>query len=405
MDEAVSARPWRRDYWLGTVDPRPLAAFRIGVGLLLISDLVSRARQLTTFLTDDGILPRGAQPERWAWSLLDLVGSTTGVAVLLGLAFVCVIAFTLGYRTRLATLLTWLFVLSLQNRNLTIVDGGDDLMRVLLFWGVFTDLGGAWSLDVWLGRRPRARVFALGARLMQWEIPLVYLAGGYLKIRGSWLGGDAIYQTMQLTGFVRPLGHALLSVPWLCTAMTFGTLVIETSVSVLFVTPFFSRPARVLGIFMATGLQLGILLTMRVGIFTGLMLVVNVIYVLPESFDAIERWWHRRRGSEPAPISATSPPLFGRFAPAVAIVLVVHLGLISASNLVARTPAVVDQELKWLGLNQGLNLFTRSVPVARWHADGVLASGRTVDILPFTAPEMQPAVEHWFNRWTKLIFK
>ena len=403
----MAGRPWRRDYWLGTVDPRPLAAFRIGVGILVLSDLVTRARQMTVFLTDGGILPRGVQAERWAWSLFDLVGSNAGVAVLLGLAFVVTIAFILGYRTRLATLLTWLFVLSLQNRNLSVGDGGDDLLRVMLMWSLFTDLGGAWSVDVWLGRRPRARVLALGARLMQWQIALVYLAGAYLKMRGTWLDGDAIYQTLQLTGFVRPLGDALLAAPWVCTALTYATLAIELAMPVLLLTPWASRPARTLAVALSTGLQLGILLTMRVGIFTGLMLVIGVLFVVPGWYDAAERWWHRRRGdvSGPAPIAATQAPQFGRLAPAVAIVAILHLGLVGADSLIAQTPAAVEHELQWVGLNQGLDLFTHPFPVAHWHADGVLSDGRTVDVLPRTVPELQPTVEHWFNRWTKLRFK
>src|SRR5207342_1437647 len=43
----------------------------------------------------------------------------------------------LGYKTRLTTLLSWVFLLSLQNRNPLILQGGDDLLRMLLFWGIF----------------------------------------------------------------------------------------------------------------------------------------------------------------------------------------------------------------------------------------------------------------------------
>ena len=31
-DGALAARPWHRAYWLGDVDPRPLAAMRIAGG-------------------------------------------------------------------------------------------------------------------------------------------------------------------------------------------------------------------------------------------------------------------------------------------------------------------------------------------------------------------------------------
>ncbi|TKX52003.1 HTTM domain-containing protein, partial [Halorubrum sp. SS7] len=43
-----------------SVDPRALAAFRIGLGALLIADLLLRSRSLTAFYTDYGVLPRRA---------------------------------------------------------------------------------------------------------------------------------------------------------------------------------------------------------------------------------------------------------------------------------------------------------------------------------------------------------
>ena len=50
--------------WFG-VDVRALAAFRIGLGLLVVADLVIRGRQLRTFYTDAGVLPRGVLDEQF----------------------------------------------------------------------------------------------------------------------------------------------------------------------------------------------------------------------------------------------------------------------------------------------------------------------------------------------------
>lgn len=43
-----------------SVDLRALAAFRIGLGALVIADLIRRSRSLSAFYTDDGVLPRSA---------------------------------------------------------------------------------------------------------------------------------------------------------------------------------------------------------------------------------------------------------------------------------------------------------------------------------------------------------
>lgn len=393
-DPAIAARPWHRSYWLGDVDPRPLAAMRICLGLVVIADLVTRLAEVRMFLTDDGIVPRGVQTERWAWSVFDLVGSAGAVSALLVLALIIAVAFTLGYRTRIATVLLWLLVMSVQNRNLSIGDGGDDALRVALGWSMFTDLGGAWSLDVKLGRRPYARVFALGARMIQWQLALCYFGAGYLKARGTWLGGDALYQTMQLTKFARPLGDAMLAFPHLCKAFTFASLATELVLPLLILTWWQAERARGLAVAAATALQLGILLMMRVGVFTVAMMAIAIALVPPSWFD--------RFSAKPATVD---PPRFGRFAAPLAAVLVFHLFLVMCSELLPNCPAIIETELQYIGLNQGVDLFTRPIPIASWHAEGKLADGSTLDIIPIVAPELEPPVGWWFSRWHKFTFK
>jgi hypothetical protein len=394
VDPAIAARPWKREYWLGSVDPRPLALMRICLGFVVISDLVTRLVEVRMFLTDASILPRGTQTERWAWSAFDLVGSTGAVSALLVVALVIAVAFTLGYRTRLATVLLWLVMMSVQNRNLSIGDGGDDAVRVALGWSMFTDLGGAWSLDVRFGRRPYARVFALGARMIQWQLAVCYFGAGYLKARGTWLGGDALYQTMQLTKFARPLGDAMLAHPGLCKLFTFASLATELALPILILSWWQARRARGLAVLASTMLQIGIMLMMRVGLFTAGMLVIALALVPPSWFDRIE----------PTP-AQTDPPLFGRLAAPIAVVLVFHLFLVMCSELLPSCPAIIETELQYIGLNQGVDLFTRPIPIASWHAEGTLADGTKLDIIPIVAPELEPPVGWWFSRWHKFTFK
>lgn len=395
MDPAIAAKPWHRDYWLGTVDPRPLALMRVCLGFVVISDLVTRLFEVRMFLTDASIVPRGTQTEHWAWSLLNLVGSTGAVSAVLVLALIVAVAFTLGYRTRLATVLLWLLMMSIQNRNLSIGDGGDDAVRVALGWSMFTDLGGAWSLDVVLGRRPYARVFALGARMIQWQLAVCYFGAAYLKVRGTWLDGDALYQTMQLTKFARPLGDAMLAHPGLCKLFTYASLATELALPILILTWWQAQRARGLAVLASTALQLGILLMMRVGMFTAGMMVIALSLVPPSWFD---------RSGRPAP-SEADRPLFGRFAAPIAAVLVFHLFLVMCSELLANCPAFIETELQYIGLNQGVDLFTRPIPIASWHAEGKLADGSTLDIIPIVAPELEPPVGWWFSRWHKFTFK
>src|SRR5690349_14025480 len=51
--------------WVLGSDLRSLALLRIGIGLLVIADLIDRARDLTVHYTDFGLLPRGPLVSRF----------------------------------------------------------------------------------------------------------------------------------------------------------------------------------------------------------------------------------------------------------------------------------------------------------------------------------------------------
>lgn len=55
--------------------------------------------------------------------------------------------FLVGFKTRASNILLWLLVLSLHNRNVLILNSGDDLLRMLLFWSIFMPVGDRFSLD------------------------------------------------------------------------------------------------------------------------------------------------------------------------------------------------------------------------------------------------------------------
>ncbi|ANP48225.1 hypothetical protein J2Z21_003800 [Streptomyces griseochromogenes] len=76
------------------------------------------------------------------------------------LAILSSVALLLGWRTRTASVLFMVGVLSLQNRSVFVGDGGDNVLHLMSFYLVFTRCGRVWSLDA----RRAARVEAARAR-------------------------------------------------------------------------------------------------------------------------------------------------------------------------------------------------------------------------------------------------
>lgn len=143
------------------VDLRTLALFRVLLASYLILDLCLRARDLTAHYTDFGIMPRSVLAESLStgsWSFHALSGSASLQVFLFVVAGAFAAMMLVGWRTRLATLVSWVLLVSLQNRNVFILSGEDNLAIVLLFWAMFLPLGARYSIDCALdtktGRTP-----------------------------------------------------------------------------------------------------------------------------------------------------------------------------------------------------------------------------------------------------------
>src|SRR5262245_23063066 len=256
-------------------DLRSLAVLRIGLGLLILVDLAQRATDLTAHYTDFGLLPRAdlllVSPSRWLVSLHLVSGVWQAQALLFAVAGICALALLVGYRTRLATIASWLLFTSLNTRNPMVVLGADVLLRVVLFWAMFLPLGARYSVDrAWLGAtngsRPRVLSAATVAYLLQ--IVLVYWFTALRKSDPEWRSaGTALYYALSLDHLTTPLGHALLQFPALLTALTHGVLWLEFLGPLLLFIPFWTGPIRIAVVLAFVLMHAGIALTLRIGFF------------------------------------------------------------------------------------------------------------------------------------------
>ncbi len=393
MTDADDPRALR--FWFGRVDPRPLGAFRILLGLALLWDIAGRVPDLAAFYTDDGFLPRGTQVESWTWSVLDLVSSRAGVTLVFALGAVATLAFTLGLATRVATVLVWLFFVSVYHRNLFVSSGAETFTVVLLCWAMFADLGAAFSLDVRLGRRTSTSVSALGLRLLQAQVAVMYFEACYFKVRGGWLDGSGLYMSLQHVGFQRPAGAWLLAHPFLCQVFGIATLVVELAIPVLAFSPWRIRSTRALAALLCFGLQASILVTMRVPLFQTVSLAAGVLYVQSCWFDRA-----RLHAAADTRVDSVAAPKL------LAVALYVQCALVAASGIVdERIPPLLRAELDWAGLSSSFNMFGKLVPLESWRAMGQRADGSTVDVLPVAAPGMREVPGWSGERWYKFAYK
>lgn len=139
------------------LDLRSLALFRVALAGATLADLACRVGAAHAFYSDAGLLPRAAQLALAdpASLSLHLAGGATGFILAL-LLIQCLLALMVlaGARTRLATTLSFVLLVSLNARNPLVLLPGDALLAALWFWALFLPLSARWSLDAALSHAP-----------------------------------------------------------------------------------------------------------------------------------------------------------------------------------------------------------------------------------------------------------
>lgn len=392
-----------RAFWLGEADVAPVAVFRILFGLLLFNWFWQLFPNLTAFFTDEGILPRHelalSDPDRL--SLLNLSGDWWPVAIVWLLSCVAALALTLGWHTRVMSLLAFVLVSSFASRDPLILDGSDLVFRFVPLWLAFTPAGERWSLDA-RGRSagPALLGWALPIRILELQIAWIYLATGLEKLGGiDWIVGTAAYYALQLEyTFARSWAPGIAVDPTLSHLISWYTLAVELAFLPLVMIP--SRLTRSVAAVAAVAMHVGILLLMNVGNFPLVMIAASVLFVPAE--------WIQRLMRENTAIAPGVP----RAHPRAAALL---LPLLAATVFVTAVPSQLEvlrprgdigRTLRSLSLDQRWDMFSPNAARSDgWVlAPATLADGTRLDLLSERGADdrTERYSDPFYTRWTKV---
>ncbi|MFC6953698.1 HTTM domain-containing protein [Halorubellus litoreus] len=276
-----------------SVDRRALAAFRVALATAVLVDLALRLRDVRAFYTDAGVLPRALLLETFPalgrLSIHTLSGGLWWQLVLFAATAVAALALAAGYRTRLATAVTFALVLSMQLRNPVLLNAGDSLLRRLLLWSVLLPLGARWSVDA--RRREstvdRADVASIAAAGLLVQVLAVYVVNAVLKARGSaWHDGTAGRLAFGMDAITVMFGEVVAEFPALLTAGTYAWTVVLLAAPLLVLATGRARTAVVAAF--ATG-HVAMALTLRLGAFPLVSLAALVPFLPGVVWDRVER--------------------------------------------------------------------------------------------------------------------
>ncbi|MEO1621367.1 MAG: DCC1-like thiol-disulfide oxidoreductase family protein [Cyanobacteria bacterium J06632_3] len=275
-----------------SLDVRSLALLRMGLALVILTDLGTRFGDLTAHYSDLGVLPRTVLNDgilkQGYWSLHTLSGAPIFQAILFFVAGVAAIAMLVGYRSRIAVIVSWVLLISMHNRNPLLIFAADDVLRAVMFWAMFLPLGAAYSIDRALNTATRPvplRVFSGATIALMAQQCFVYIFSAVFKTTHEawWPDGSAVYYSLSYDQYVTALGHFLLTLGPLLTVFTLVTLVLEWAGPLLIWSPVRNDFCRMVAVVIFIALHAGFGLTLNLGIFPFLSIFTWLAFI-PTSF-------------------------------------------------------------------------------------------------------------------------
>lgn len=316
-----------------TVDLRALAAGRIALALVLLLDFAKRLVNLTTWYSNQGLLPNHTllwrPTHEPTFSPFFMASHSWEAAIgflFCGLAYV---ALLLGWRTKAAQVASYVAVLALHGRVMFVQNGGDVVLSLLAMWTVLLPMGERYSVDAWLRNRTSAStpgpqqqsVVSLAFVALLLQLVAIYAFNAVHKDGATWRDGSVVHYVLHQDRIVTVLGLWLRDrMPvGVGQAMTWGALAIEITIPVLLLSPLAQRACRWGAAALILALHTGFALLLNLGIFSAAMMAFTPNLLLAADWDKFDRWLQRR-----------SPMLFGQ-------------GLATLGQLVARVDAYLPR--------------------------------------------------------------
>ncbi len=380
--------------------------------------------------TDQGMFPRAEICTRyttiWFWSFHFASGSPAYQALLFSIAAILAFSLLIGFETRLATIGSWLLLVSLQHRVPPVVSGADILLRVLLFWSMFLPLGEVWSFDRSRAARRSgsppghdARVVSIGSAAILLQMAFLYFFSGIFKWNVVWLRGEAIAGILAHDFYASPLGAYLLRFPHLSIALSWVTLFLECSAPFLLFFPFRTASIRLTAISALAVMHLGIAIFLEVDLFSPVSMTGLMLF-LPSEFWNSKLFARLARLDRPALLTsepkrpAIDQPLLHYVREAFCLMLLLYVLALNINTLPSHPLAAMALE-EWkplataCALGQRWGMFEAVPSNSGWYvARANLTDGSEVDLLRHGAavdwakPQF-PAGLYPNYRWRKLF--
>ena len=283
-------------FFFAEQSPIPLVLFRVAYGTAVIATLFLLHGDWIAWYGPDAWVRlstiRAMEPGPRLNLFTMIPPSDSWVRILFWVFLVSAVCLTIGLFTRVNSILVFVCLASIQQRNLLILHGGDTFLRVTGFFLMFAPAGAALSVDrlirIWRGKegveiqpcRPWAQ------RMIQFELALLYFAGFCSKIEGgSWVQGTALYYVYHLDELERFPIPPWFFHPVILRLATWFALALEFSMGVLIWIKELRYPLLAVGVLFHLSLEY----SLNIPMFQWDVLSAYILFVDPAD---LKRFWN-----------------------------------------------------------------------------------------------------------------
>jgi hypothetical protein len=329
LSRLLAAEDWSPRAWLRLLrdlylvfDRRTLGFTRILIGFLLLMELVHRGAAWMDMYSSVGVLPTPLhlqRPSLWgSYTLFNAFDTPAELRVLWAVMFVPLFCLLIGYRTRLAQILSLAFVTGMNARLGLVENGGYTVNNLLVMWTVFLPLGDRFSVDAMLASMRRRRettaddlndrgepvlpgmdaphVSAVGAAIFL-QLSAIYYFNVVHKTGPNWHNGTAVHYVLYNDRMVTPLvAMARDHIPaFALIFMTRSAIFFETMLPIALLMPLARQWARRAAVFMLNALHLAFGVTFTLGPFAWSCCVFSTLLFTREDWDLAASTMRRAR--------------------------------------------------------------------------------------------------------------
>jgi len=280
-------------FFFAPISPATIGVYRIVFGIVVFLSVLGKSPCRDIFYGRNAIVGESTTdmffPDHLWWLFFRwLPQEDPGLKLFFCALLIASVALIFGLFSRLSSILVFVGLITLSNRNFYVDNHGDNFMRINSFFLMFAESGAAYSLDRWLKRKRQTsmevltRVSPWAQRLLQLQLSYLYIEAAVTKMPGqTWQDGTALYYAFNYLELRRFDFRFMFEHLWQVQLLTYGTLVAELSAGTLV----WCRRLRYPLLIAAFLLHFGINLMMQFPVFQYVMISSLILFIYPEDME------------------------------------------------------------------------------------------------------------------------